>query len=319
MPRTASHPSTVDIVGVHVGDDAVHLLRVSAAGGTRTITSYRALTLADGAVEHGVVRAAGVLPPSTARAAVSIAGGAPVRIALTTRDCAVVSLSGEREEPLAALTAIAAASGRPGDAVWADVVSSGGRAVGLVGALRSSVLRTTAAFERAGLRVTAIEGAPVSLVAAATALVALPAGTWTARCTAPPLDVRTSVSRSGRPEGAVVRANEACAAAFTLSSDAPGSLPIDLLEAMRDRLGRRAAKLTAPSVASFALAFGAALGGLPRALDSPDLRAAVVVRPLVTTGGALPRWAVEPLPRAANDVTLTRARPIRRRVARGRP
>ena len=318
MRRTASHASS-DVVGVHASDHALQLVRVRATAGPRAVMSYRTLALADGVVRNGLVHSGGVLPPVTARAAAQFAGLTPVRVALTTRDCAVVALSGERSEPLTALTAAAAASGRSGDAVWADVVSNGGRAVGLVGALRSSVLRTAAAFERAGLRVTAIEGGPVTLIAAATALVAPPAGTWTVRCIAARLDVRTSVSRSGRTEGTVFAVDDADAPAFALSSDGPGAVPIDLLDAMRDRLGPRASKLDAQTVASFALAFGAALGGLPRSLDSPDLRAAVVVRPLVSSAGsALPRWVVEPLPHAAHHVLSTRVRPRRRHVAGGR-
>ena len=124
MERARNHAAPIEAVGAHFGDDALRLVRVrTAADGRLRAIAVATLELPVGLVEHGLVREAGVLPPAVARATARFAAGTPLRVALTTGDCAVVPLGNTEADPLALLAGHAASSGPPADVIWADVVS----------------------------------------------------------------------------------------------------------------------------------------------------------------------------------------------------
>ena len=316
MDRAHSRTVPVEVVGAHFGDDALRLVRVrTTADGRSRATAVATLDLPDGLVERGLVRAAGVLPPAVARAAGSFAAGTPIRVALTTADCAVVPLGASESDPLALLAAHAASSGPATDVVWADVVSIGQRSVGLAGARRSSVQRTAGALRRADLAVAAVEAGPVCLVATAMSLGASPTATWTVELRGGDVEMRTTVSRGGRVEGAAAPTASG-AAAFLLTTGPTPRRPIDLFGQLLERLGRAATRRATEGSTLFALAYGATLVGRWSAVVSPDLARAVVVRPLGTSDPELPRWAVEPLAAPSCGDRPIRSRRVGRLAAR---
>ena len=316
MERARNHARTVDVVGAHFGDDALRLVRVrtTADGRSRTV-AVAAVDLPDGLVEHGVVRAAGVLPPAVARVAKRFAAGTPVRVALATSDCAVVALGARKSDPLALLAAHAASSGPTADVIWADVVSIAHRSVGLAGARRSSVQRTAAALRRADLVVTAVEAGPICLVAAAMSLGGPSDATWTVELGGADVHVCATVSRGGRVEGGATPRSGG-ATAFTLTTRPGARGPTDLLDPLCERLGRGATRGPSEAVPLFALAYGATLAGRWSAVDSPDLAQAVVVRPLGAIDPDLPRWAVEPITDRSCGDRGVRSRRVGRLAAR---
>lgn len=293
--RRTGRIATPTGTGLHLCDDALHLARVTlTVDGLPHVAAWQTIPLPPGAVLDGLVRSAGALPPAAARAIATFAGGEPLRVALSTADVTVVPLRARSADPLAA-PAGRIGPGAAGDALWADVATIGERAVGLVAARRSSIQRTVAALRNAGAGRVAVEAAPVALVALAMLLGPPPASTWSVRLRAGRLGVHATASRAHRIEGGAVWWTDPAPALFDVTAANSIVPPNDLIPTMRALLGGRAGGAPDAAVVPLALAVGAGLGSLDRSVASPDLAAAVVVRPLGSPAEDLPRWAVEPM------------------------
>ena len=301
--RTTTLPA--DVVGLHVADDAVAVVRLTLAGPGRArwATTLR-LPLPDGVVVAGLVRDRARFTEAVAPVR-RFVGTAPVRVVVGSLDVTVVALpTSGHADPLAGVVARVAGLALPGDVVDADVVSVFGQPTGLAGALRSSLVRLTDALGAAGLVATSLDALPVALVATATALVPLPATTWTVRHDQGRLSWLATVGRAGRLEGAATWLAEPVASRTEVAA-ATSALPtVDVAAAL-------AAVLTGPGrtdAAPFAPAFGAAIGAVSRVVLGPDLRVAAVHRALDGADDeALPCWAVEHVgPLAALDAACGR-------------
>lgn len=305
-------------MGVHIGDDAVHLARVGVDdGGRPVLLAATTVPLPPGLVVDGVVVGGGRLPDRVSGAMAAWVAGDPVRIALASDDAVVVPLGEAGSDPVAA-AADRVARGREtaGDAMWADAVHVLDRPVALAAVRRSSVLRLRDALGRAGLPPEGVDTAPTALVAAVLTLLPPPEATWTVQLTGPHTAWRATVGRGLRLEGG--RASSPPGSPDALHVHVAGRPVDEVGRALCTSLGPQAQRGPGPETVRFVLAIGAALGGLPdRVVTPPDLGRAVVVRPFAPVGDPLPRWAVEGLV-VEDDGGRDRARRLRptRRASR---
>lgn len=304
---------TAPALGVHIADDAVRLARVVLdAGGRPRLSGWWSFALPSGCATAGLVRRAGQLPDHVADALRQAVDGTAVRVALASPDVACVPLGSRTGDPVAAL-AQRLPPGDDGDAVWADVVSIAGRPVGLAGARRSAVLRTRDALARAGVRTEAIEPMPSALAAVVLGLFEAPAWPWTAQLAHAGVIWRVSMGRGGRLEGGAMPWADATPR-LILQVHEPGAATVsDVVDRIRGALGPGAGDVPNREMPALALAVGAALGSVAGLVGSPDLAAAVIVRPLGRVD-SLPRWAVEGIGARAGT-----AAPGGRRARRGAP
>jgi hypothetical protein len=305
MQRSTKQRAGADTVGMHVADDALRLVRVRRTGADPpAVVACVALRLPAGVVRHGLVTALGP-PPEVATRAAQFAGGAPVRIALTSFDAAAAPFGerGRGHDPAGLLASRAAPHGPPIDVVWADVVRLDGRIVALAGARRSSLLRVAGAAASCGLEVEAVEAGAVSLVSAAHLLAPAVRGPTVVRLHAPGVHLAASVGAGGRLDAAAGPPTPG-PAAFTVRT-VDGTV-VDLAPRLARLLGRH----DPATAAAYAPAVGAASCALPGAFDNPDLRRANVLRPLADEA-VLPRWAVEALPDPAPPALAPARRTVR--------